>query len=76
MYRKLVIQTIIYSIGFVFPRIVNYVFLKFFTVFFKREEFSIYTDMYALSFIVIGFLSFGLENTYFRFLYKKNSKKF
>ncbi|WP_341653857.1 oligosaccharide flippase family protein [Blattabacterium cuenoti] len=75
MYRKLVIQTIIYSIGFVFPRIVNYVFLKFFTVFFKREEFSLYTDMYALSFIVIGFLSFGLENTYFRFLYKKNYNK-
>ncbi len=54
---------------------VNYVFLKFFTVFFKREEFSLYTDMYALSFIVIGFLSFGLENTYFRFLYKKNYNK-
>nr|WP_242673940.1 polysaccharide biosynthesis protein [Blattabacterium sp. DPU] len=31
--------------------------------------------MYALSFIVIGFLSFGLENTYFRFLYKKNYNK-
>ncbi len=31
--------------------------------------------MYALSFMVIGFLSFGLENTYFRFLYKKNYKK-
>ncbi|WP_317168455.1 lipopolysaccharide biosynthesis protein [Blattabacterium cuenoti] len=53
----------------------NYVFLKFFTVFFKKEEFSLYTDMYALSFIVIGFLSFGLENTYFRFLYKKNYNK-
>ncbi|QIK16416.1 oligosaccharide flippase family protein [Blattabacterium sp. DPU] len=75
LYRKLAIQTIIYSIGFIFPRIINYIFLKFFTLFFKREEFSLYTDMYALSFIVIGFLSFGLENTYFRFLYKKNYNK-
>ncbi|WP_185867169.1 lipopolysaccharide biosynthesis protein [Blattabacterium cuenoti] len=75
LYKKLAIQTILYSIGFIFPKIVNYVFLKFFTVFFKREEFSLYTDMYALSFIVIGFLSFGLENTYFRFLYKKNYNK-
>ncbi|WP_238784133.1 lipopolysaccharide biosynthesis protein [Blattabacterium cuenoti] len=75
MYKKLAIQTIIYSIGFIFPRIINYAFLKFFTAFFKREEFSLYTDMYALSFMVIGFLSFGLENTYFRFLYKKNSNQ-
>lgn len=75
MYKKLAIQTIIYSIGFIFPRIVHYAFLKFFTVFFKREEFSLYTDMYALSFMVIGFLSFGLENAYFRFLYKKNYNK-
>ncbi|WP_238784406.1 lipopolysaccharide biosynthesis protein [Blattabacterium cuenoti] len=50
----------------------NYAFLKFFTVSLNREEFSIYTDMYALSFLVIGFISFGLENSYFRFLYKKN----
>ncbi|AFJ90490.1 lipopolysaccharide biosynthesis protein [Blattabacterium sp. (Blaberus giganteus)] len=75
MYKKLAIQTIVYSIGFIFPRIVNYAFLKFFTISFKREEFSLYTDMYALSFMIIGFLSFGLESTYFRFLYKKNYNK-
>nr|WP_185852177.1 oligosaccharide flippase family protein [Blattabacterium cuenoti] len=75
MYKKLAIQTVIYSIGFIFPRIINYAFLRFFTVFFKREEFSLYTDMYALAFIAIAFLSFGLENTYFRFLYKKNCDK-
>ncbi len=72
LYKKLAKQTIIYSIGSILPKIINYAFLKFFTVSLKREEFSLYTDMYALSFLVIGFLSFGLENTYFRFLYKKN----
>ncbi|WP_394366741.1 lipopolysaccharide biosynthesis protein [Blattabacterium cuenoti] len=72
MYKKLAKQTIIYSIGSILPKIINYAFLKFFTISLKREEFSLYTDMYALSFLVIGFLSFGLENTYFRFLYKKN----
>ncbi len=75
MYKKLAIQTIIYSIGSIFPKIINYALLKFFTISLKREEFSLYTDMYALSFLVIGFLSFGLENTYFRFLYKKNYNK-
>ncbi|WP_238785222.1 lipopolysaccharide biosynthesis protein [Blattabacterium cuenoti] len=72
MYKKLVIQTIIYLIGSIFPKIINYAFLKFFTKSLRREEFSLYTDMYALSFIVIGFLSFGLENTYFRFISKKD----
>ncbi|WP_238785536.1 lipopolysaccharide biosynthesis protein [Blattabacterium cuenoti] len=75
MYKKLVIQTIIYFIGSIFPKIINYAFLKFFTKSLRREEFSLYTDMYALSFIVIGFISFGLENTYFRFISKKNYNK-
>ncbi|ACX83670.1 polysaccharide biosynthesis protein [Blattabacterium sp. (Periplaneta americana) str. BPLAN] len=75
LYKKLVIQTIIYFIGSILPKIINYAFLKFFTKSLRREEFSLYTDMYALSFLVIGFLSFGLENTYFRFLSKKDHNK-
>ncbi|WP_185873870.1 lipopolysaccharide biosynthesis protein [Blattabacterium cuenoti] len=75
MYKKLIIQTIIYFIGSIFPKIINYFFLKFFTNFLKIGEFSLYTDMYALSFLVIGFLSFGLENTYFRFISKKKYNK-
>ncbi|WP_185851831.1 lipopolysaccharide biosynthesis protein [Blattabacterium cuenoti] len=69
------IQTIVYSIGFIFQKIINYTFLKIFTQSLKKEEFSLYTDMYALSFLVIAFLSFGLENTYFRFLSKKTYDK-
>ncbi|WP_317168506.1 lipopolysaccharide biosynthesis protein [Blattabacterium cuenoti] len=72
MYKKLAIQTIIYSFGCLFPRIVNYIFIKFFTKYLQLAEFSIYTDMYSISFIAISFLSFGLENTYFRFLSKKH----
>ncbi|WP_185873325.1 lipopolysaccharide biosynthesis protein [Blattabacterium cuenoti] len=75
MYKKLVLQTFIYSIGLILPKLVNYIFIRFFTFSLKREEFSIYTDMYSISFLIIGFLSFGLENTYFRFLYKKNYNK-
>ncbi|WP_185877908.1 lipopolysaccharide biosynthesis protein [Blattabacterium cuenoti] len=75
MYKKLVLQTFIYSIGLILPKLINYIFIRFFTFSLKREEFSIYTDMYSMSFLIIGFLSFGLENTYFRFLYKKNYNK-
>ncbi|WP_185851019.1 lipopolysaccharide biosynthesis protein [Blattabacterium cuenoti] len=75
LYKKLALQTILYSIGTILPKIINYAFLKFFTKSLRREEFSLYTDMYSLSFIVIGFLSFGLENTYFRFLSKRKEDK-
>ncbi|WP_185855536.1 lipopolysaccharide biosynthesis protein [Blattabacterium cuenoti] len=75
MYKKLAIQTIIYAVGSILPKIVNYIFLKFFTISLKVGEFSLYADMYSLSFLVIGILSLGLENTYFRFLYKKDCDK-
>lgn len=75
MYKKLAIQTIIYSIGSILPKIINYFFIRFFTFSLKRGEFSLYTDMYSISFLIIGFLSFGLENSYFRFLYKKKYNK-
>ncbi|WP_185868527.1 lipopolysaccharide biosynthesis protein [Blattabacterium cuenoti] len=75
VYKKLAIQTIIYTIGSFLPKIMNYALLKFFTISLKQYEFSLYSDMYSLSFLLIGFLSFGLENTYFRFLYKRSYKK-
>lgn len=61
----------IYGVGAVLPKVINYFFLKLFTRVLGRGEYSLYVDMYAISFIVIGFLTFGLESAYFRFLYKK-----
>lgn len=73
MYKKTLYQTAIYGVGAVLPKVINYVFLKFFTVTLACDEYSLYADMYAISFIMIGFLTFGLESAYFRFLYKKET---
>ncbi|XOD69503.1 MAG: lipopolysaccharide biosynthesis protein [Flavobacteriales bacterium AspAUS03] len=74
MYRKPLGQTVIYGVGAVLPKVINYFFLKLFTRVLGQGEYSLYADMYAISFIVIGFLTFGLESTYFRFLYRKKTQ--
>lgn len=70
MYKKILRDTIIYGASAVLPRLINYAFLKLFTNVLDKKAFSLYTDMYALSFLLISVLTFGLESAYFRFLYK------
>ncbi|XOD67173.1 MAG: lipopolysaccharide biosynthesis protein [Flavobacteriales bacterium Tduv] len=74
MYKKTLYQTAIYGVGAVLPKVINYLFLRLFTSTLARNEYSLYTDMYAISFIMIGFLTFGMESAYFRFLYKKETE--
>lgn len=73
LYKKLFGDTLIYGIGAVLPRLINYGFLKLFTSVLDVEAFSLYTDMYAISFLLISILTFGLESAYFRFLYKQKN---
>ncbi|WGH26227.1 MAG: oligosaccharide flippase family protein [Candidatus Bostrichicola ureolyticus] len=77
MYKQLLNQIIIFGLGTVLPKIINYFLLKSFTKTLNSHEFSSYTDMYAMSCIIIVFLTLGLESAYFRFLYKRkiNEKK-
>lgn len=72
LYKKLFTQTLFYGLSSILPKLIHYFFIKFFTNELNLGEFSLYSDMYALSFIVISFLGFGLETAYFRFLYKKS----
>lgn len=71
MYKKAFYKIIIYGFASIIPKIINYIFLKFFTIKLNINEYSLYSDMYSISFLIISFLSFGLETTYLRFLYKK-----
>ncbi|WGH27756.1 MAG: oligosaccharide flippase family protein [Candidatus Bostrichicola ureolyticus] len=71
MYKQLLNQIFTFGLGTVFPKIINYFLLKSLTKTLNSYEFSIYTDMYAMSCIIIVFLTLGLESSYFRFLYKR-----
>ncbi|HZD84008.1 MAG TPA: oligosaccharide flippase family protein [Candidatus Angelobacter sp.] len=75
MYKKIIKQTIVYGIGYIIPKCVNYLFLKLFTTKLAPIEFSLYSDMYSSSFLLINFLTFGLENSYLRFLYKNRGRE-
>ena len=75
MYKKIIKQTIVYGIGYIIPKGVNYLFLKLFTTKLAPIEFSLYSEMYSSSFLLINFLTFGLENSYLRFLYKNRGRE-
>ena len=67
-YKKLGGQTLIYGLGTVVPRILNYVIL---TVYYTRklevQEFGIITELYAYISVFIVVLTYGMETGYFKF---------
>lgn len=71
MYRKTLYNIIIYGLLSVLPKLINFIFLKLFTIKLNPSEYSIYTDMYSITLIIIGLLTMGLESSYLRFIYKK-----
>ncbi len=67
-YKKLGGQTLIYGLGTIVPRILNYVIL---TVYYTRrlevQEFGIITELYAYISVFMVLMTYGLETGYFRF---------
>jgi O-antigen/teichoic acid export membrane protein len=75
VYKKIIKQTIVYGIGFIIPKGVNSLFLKLFPTKLAPIEFSLYSDIYSSSFLLINFLTFGLETSYLRFRYKNRGRE-
>lgn len=77
-FKQLASQTMIYGVGTMVPRFLNYVLLTmyFTNVLFKDalEEYGKVTELYAyISFLMIV-LTYGMETTYFRYSNKENDK--
>lgn len=74
-YKKLGGQTIIYGLGTMVPRLLNYLIL---TAYYTRElavqEFGIFTELYAYISIFIVVLTFGMETGYFKFSVDNDKK--
>ena len=72
-YRKLGGQTIIYGLGTIVPRLLNYVIL---TIYYTRklevQEYGIITELYAYIAIFLVILTYGMETGYFKFSINKN----
>ena len=78
IYRKLGGQTLVYGLGTMIPRVLNYIILTpYFTYYvFKNDmnEYGKLTELYAyLSFLII-LLTYGMETAYFRFYNKEDVK--
>lgn len=72
MYKKLLSETVIYGIGAILPRLINFGLTPFYVDKINSEEFSKFGQLYALVAFVNIVLTFGFETAYFRFSADKN----
>lgn len=70
--KQLAGQTIIYGLGIVVPRLLNYLLLTpFYTRIFSRAEYGIITELYAYVVFLIVILTYGMETGFFRYASEK-----
>lgn len=70
--RKLAGQTLIYGLGTIVPRFLNYGILTFFyTRIFTKAQYGVVTELYAWMVILLVVLTYGMETGFFRFSQKK-----
>lgn len=69
--RKLAGQTLVYGLGTIVPRFLNYGILAiFYTRIFSTEEYGVVTELYAWMVLVLVILTYGMETGFFRFSQK------
>jgi O-antigen/teichoic acid export membrane protein len=70
--RTLAKQTLIYGLGTIIPRFLNYGILAiFYTRFFDKAEYGVVTELYAWMVLLLIILTYGMETGFFRFAQKK-----
>jgi O-antigen/teichoic acid export membrane protein len=72
--KQLAGQTMIYGLGSILPKVLNYVILTtFYTYFFHKGPYGILSELYAWLVIVIVVIEFGMESGFFRFAKDKEA---
>jgi O-antigen/teichoic acid export membrane protein len=70
--KKLAGQTLVYGMGTIVPRLMNYFLLTpFYTRVFMQGEYGVITELYAYMAFLLVLLTYGMETTYFRFAEKE-----
>ncbi|MBS0009994.1 MAG: oligosaccharide flippase family protein [Bacteroidales bacterium] len=71
--NKLAGQTLVYGLGTIVPRFLNYAVLTpFYTWIFTRAEYGVITELYAYMVFLLIVLTYGMETAFFRFAQKSN----
>jgi len=70
--RTLAKQTMVYGLGTVVPRFLNYgIITLFYTNIFEKAEYGVVTELYAWMVILLIILTYGMETGFFRFAQQK-----
>lgn len=73
--KKLAGQTLVYGLGTIAPRLLNYLLLTpFYTEIFEKNQYGVVTELYAYVAFLMVILTYGMETTYFRFVEKEADK--
>ena len=73
--KSLIGQTLIYGMGTIVPRLLNYLLLTpFFTRIFDRAEYGDVVILYSYLAFLLVFLTYGMETTFFRFSESEKNK--
>jgi O-antigen/teichoic acid export membrane protein len=74
--KKLAGQTLIYGMGTIVPRLLNYFLLTpFYTRIFITGEYGVITELYAYMAFLLVLLTYGMETAFFRFAEKEPDAK-
>ena len=68
-------QTVIYGLGTIVPRLLNYLLTPFYVRVFVSGEYGQISELYAWIALLLAILTFGMETTFFRFSQKEDSNK-
>ena len=68
-------QTVIYGLGTIVPRLLNYLLTPFYVRVFVSGEYGQISELYAWIALLLAILTFGMETTFFRFSQKDDSSR-
>lgn len=68
-------QTVVYGLGTIVPRLLNYLLTPFYVRVFVSGEYGQISELYAWIALLLAILTFGMETTFFRFSQKEESSK-
>jgi len=73
--KKLAGQTVVYGLGTIVPRLLNYLLTPFLTYGFTAAEFGINSELYAYIAFLNVIFTYGMETTFFNFTSKHENKE-
>ncbi len=69
--KQLAGQTAVYGLGTIVPRLLNYLLLPLYTRLLLKEDYGIFTELYAYIAFLFVLLMYGMETTFFRYAGKE-----